>query len=455
MKTMMKYCAAGLLMVLPALSHAAPVTKPAKVAKGEQQAESIELFAGEARVLPLNAARIAIGNGKVISASAIAENQLLILADTPGTTTLRLWLKDGSERELVVRVLAADLKRTLDDVNRLLASVENVKARIAGTRIVLEGDMVSDVDQERAAAIAKMFPEQVVNFIGKVGWEKMVHLDVKVLELTTSGARSLGVRWDAEINGPSAGLVADFAYNNLYRPLISPDSGLDFPGGGAGFPQKVWPPKGFITLASAITSRINLLVQDGEAQMLAAPALTTRSGSTARFIAGGEIPLPTVNALGGTKVEFKEYGIIVEVTPVTDKSGAIYAKVDVEVSSIDRSVAVLGIPGLLKRRASAEFNSRDGDAVVLNGLYAYEDAQDKQKVPGLGNLPVLGGLFRNKNGESRERELAIVITPRLVQGTPQPREPADVNGQKLYEFDKKLRDRELGPAPAARLSITE
>lgn len=457
MKTMMKYCAAGLLMVLPPLTHAAAVAKPANVARAEQRIDTnMELFAGEARVLPLNAARIAIGNGKVISASAIADNQLLILADTPGSTTLHLWLKDGTERELVVRVLEADMKRTLDDVNRLLANVENVKARIAGTKIVLEGDMVSDVDQERAAAIVKMFPDQVISFIGKIGWEKMVHLDVKVLELTTSGARNLGIRWDTEVNGPSAGVIADFAYNNLYRPLVDPSrSGIEFPDGGASLPQKIWPPKGFITLASSITSRINLLVQDGEAQMLAAPSLTTRSGSKARFIAGGELPLPTVNNFGGTKVEFKEYGIIVEVTPVTDKSGAIYAKVDVEVSSIDRSVAVAGIPGLLKRRASAEFNSHDGDAVVLNGLYAYEDANDKQKVPGLGNVPLIGGLFRAKSGESRERELAIVITPRLVQPTPRPREPADLNGEKLYEFEKQLRDRQIGPAPAARLSITE
>jgi pilus assembly protein CpaC len=463
MKTKMKHCAAGLLMVLPLLTHAVPAAKPVKPGKtadaprSEQAIDTtMELFAGEARVLPLNAARIAIGNGKIVSASSIAENQLLILADSAGSTTLHLWLKDGSEREIVVRVLEADMKRTLDDVNRLLGSVENVRARIAGTKIVLEGDMVSDVDQERAAAIVKMFPDQVVSFIGKVGWEKMVHLDVKVLELTTSGARNLGIRWDADNNGPSAGILYDYASKQLYRPLIDEESsGMAFPGGGVNLPAKVWPPKGFITLASSITSRINLLVQDGEAQMLAAPSLTTRSGSKARFIAGGELPLPTVNNFGGTKVEFKEYGIIVEVTPVTDKSGAIYAKVDVEVSSIDRSVAVLGIPGLLKRRASAEFNSRDGDAVVLNGLYAYEDANDKQKVPGLGNVPVIGGLFRNKSGESRERELAIVITPRLVQATPRPREPADVNGEKLYEFDKKLRERDIGPAPAARLSITE
>jgi pilus assembly protein CpaC len=301
-----------------------------------------------------------------------------------------------------------------------------------------------------------MYPDQVVNFIGKVGWEKMVNLDIKVLELTSTGAKNLGIRWDSEINGPSAGIFADLAHNHLFRFIPdSAKSGLEFSDGGAFLPNKVWPPKGFITLASVINSRINVLVQEGEAQMLAAPNLSTRSGSKAKFMAGGEIPLPTIGALGGTSVDFKQYGIIVEVTPVTDRSGAIYAKVNIEVSSIDRAVVVAGIPGLLKRTSSAEFNSRDGETVVLNGLYAYEDTNDTQKIPGLGSLPLVGGLFRNKSGNKQLREIAIVITPRVVQATPQPLTPPDLNEQKLYEFDKKMRDRDIGPQPAAKLSITE
>ena len=452
MRYLLKLCAAGLFATLLPMGHAAP----AKSAKVTTAAEPIEMFAGEARVLPISAARIAIGNGKTISASAVANNQLLILAEEPGSSTLHIWLKDGTQREMIVRVSGADLKRTLDDVNRLLSAVDNVKARIAGTKIVLEGEMVSDADQGRAAAIASMYPDQVVNFIGKVGWEKMIHLDVKVLELTTRGARDLGIRWDSEVAGPSAGLLADLASNSLYRFLPDPaKTGLELSQNGDWLPNRVWPPKGFITMASVINSRLNLLVQDGDAQMLAAPSLSTRSGSKARFVAGGEIPLPTINALGGTNVEFKEYGIIVEMTPVTDRSGAIYAKVEIEVSNIDRAVTVNGIPGLQKRESSAEFNARDGETVVLNGLYAYQDTRDTQKIPGLGNIPLLGGAFRNKESAKEMREVAIIITPRLVEATPQPLAPADVNGQKLYEFDKQLRDRELGPRPPAKLSITE
>lgn len=416
---------------------------------------NIEMFSGEARVLPLAPSRIAIGNGKVISVSTIASNQLLILAETAGTSTLHLWFKDGSQKKMTVLVLETDMKRTLEDINRLLASVENVTARIAGAKIVLEGEMVSDSNQERVMSIQKMYPDQVVNFVGKVGWEKMIFLDVKVLELTSKGSRDLGIRWDSQVNGPHAGVIADSYSNPLYRytPQAS-TSGIDF--SGVQLPLKVWPPRGFVTLASLITSKINLLVQDGEAEVLAAPSLSTRSGAKARFVAGGEIPLPVRGGLGETTVEFKEYGIILEVTPVTDKSGAIYAKVDVEVSSIDNSVSVLGIPGFLKRKSTSEFNSHDGETVVLNGLYSYEKSADTQKVPAAGDIPLLGALFRNKGSVSSSREVAIIITPRIVQPTPNSQhEPKDVNAQKLYEFDKAVRDRDLAPKKPQPLTITD
>jgi len=417
--------------------------------------KTLELFSGEARVMPVSVNRIVVGNGKVISVSSIAPNQLLILAEGAGTSTLQLWLKDGTQQKMTVVVLEANLKQTLADIERLLSSVDNVKARIAGSKIVLEGEMVSDSDQERAQAIQKMYPDQVVNFVGKVGWEKMIYLDVKVLELTTKGSRDLGIRWDSQINGPHAGVLADIASNNLYRYVPQQQqSGLDFT--NVPLPGKVWPPKGFVTLASLITSKINLLVQEGEAEVLAAPSLTTRSGSKARFVAGGEIPLPVQSGLGQTSVEFKEYGIILDVTPVTDKSGAIYAKVDVEVSSLDPSVAVLGIPGLLKRRSQSEFNSKDGETVVLNGLYAYEKSNDTQKVPGLGNLPLIGGLFRDKGSNKSTREVAIIITPRIVQATPNPNPQAkDLNSEKLYEFDKKVRDHDMTPEKSQPLTVTE
>lgn len=405
----------------------------------------LDMYVGEARVLQVSPTRVAIGNGKVISASAVGPEQLLVLAEAAGSSSLHLWLKDGVEREIKVQVRETDPQPTLEEVQRLLAGVNKVKARLVGSKIVLEGDMASDDDQARAQAIQKLYPQYIVNFIGKVGWEKMIYLDVKVLELTTKGSQDLGIRWDSSVNGPAAGVIADFYRAPEFRYI--PGAPVDQPA--------IWPPRGFINLTSLITSRINLLVQDGEAQVLAAPSLATRSGSKAHFVAGGEIPLP-VQEMGQTKVEMKEYGVILDVTPVTDNSGVIYAKVEVEVSSLDRSVTVLGIPGFLKRKSSAEFNAREGETVVLNGMYAYENSSDTQKTSGLASLPLIGALFRDKAGSTSKREVAIIMTPRLVHPTPDPLAQAhDVNREKLEDFNQAVRDKNLLPKQPASLTVTE
>ncbi|AMP00715.1 bacterial type II and III secretion system family protein [Collimonas arenae] len=395
-----------------------------------------------------------MGNGTVIAVSTMDNKQILVLANKAGSSTLHLWLKDGTQRDMTVYVNDASMKKILDDINKLLVNVDNVTARIAGTKIVLEGDMVSDENQARVQAIATMYGDMVANFVGKVGMEKMVYLDIKVLELSSKGSRDLGIRWDSQINGPAAGVLADPVGNSLYRYIPDPTtSGINM---GQGFPNKVWPPKGFISLASIITSKINLLVENGEAAMLAAPNLTTRSGGTAKFIAGGELPLPVRDGLGNVTVTFKEYGIIVTVNPVTDKAGTIYAKVDIEVSSIDQSVAVAGIPGLLKRQTTTEFNSRDGETVVLSGLYSYQTTTDAQKVPGFGDVPLLGGLFRNKTTGVDTRDLAVVITPRISTPTSTiDRGPKDVNAEALYQFDKKLQEKTPMPVAPGKLTVTD
>ncbi|WP_211471231.1 type II and III secretion system protein family protein [Collimonas humicola] len=431
--------------MLPAFAQAKPAVN---------NAAEIEMFSGEAQVLPLEASRIAVGNGAVIAVSTMDNKQILVLANKAGTSTLHLWLKDGTQREMTVYVNEASMKKILDDINKLLVNVDNVTARIAGTKIVLEGDMVSDENQARVQTIAGMYGDTVANFVGKVGLEKMIYLDVKVLELSSKGSKDLGIRWDSQINGPAAGILADPVGNSLYRYIPDPAaSGINM---GEGFPTKVWPPKGFISLASIITSKINLLVQNGEAAMLAAPNLTTRSGGTAKFVSGGELPLPVRSGFGDVTVQFKEYGIMLTVNPVTDKSGTIYAKVDIEVSSIDPSVAVQGIPGLLKRQTTTEFNSREGETVVLSGLYSYQTTTDAQKVPGAGDVPLLGGLFRNKTTNVDTRDLAIIITPRISHPTSTlDRGPKDVNAEALYQFDKKQRDNAPLPVVPGKLTVTD
>ncbi len=431
------------------------LTPACRAATGAERADSdVEMFTGEARVFEYDTTRIAVGNGHVISVSTLTNHQLLLLAESTGTSSLHLWLRDGSEHELTVTVINSNMKHTLSDVSRLLEGVDNVTARIAGTKIVLEGEMVSDANQARVQDIVNMYPELVVNFVGKVGWEKMITLDVRVLDLTDTAAKNLGVDWASAINGPAAGVLTDLASNSLYRyvPDLS-SSGVTISGT---LPNRIWPPKGFLTLGTAITSQINLMIQEGQANLLASPSLTTRSGGKAKFVAGGEIPIPVSSGFGQVTVDYKEYGVIMNVTPVADKNGNIYAKVEIEVSNIDPSVTVQGYPALLKRESNSEFNARDGDAIVLSGLYSYTGTSTVNKFPGLGSVPVLGALFRNTNKNDQRRQIAVVITPRITTATPTlDRLPPDPNTQRLNEIDRNTRTRTPLQPPIPHLSVTE
>jgi len=198
------------------------------------------------------------------------------------------------------------------------------------------------------------------------------------------------------------------------------------------------------------------MVQNGQANLLASPSLTTRSGGKAKFIAGGEIPIPVNTGFGQVTIEYKEYGVIMEVTPVADNSGNIYAKVDIEVSNLDPSVVIAGYPAILKRQSTSEFNSRDGDAVVISGLYSYTGTSTTDKVPGLGSAPVVGGLFRNNNTNDQRRQVAVVITPRITIATPTlDRLSADPNTERLNEIDGNQRARTPQKPPAPHLSVVE
>jgi pilus assembly protein CpaC len=376
----------------------------------------IEMFVGDTRVLDVRSRRVAVGNGEILSVSTLDPGQLLLLAEGAGTTSLALWLRDGRRHRIDVTVTEVSLDAALENVRKLLDGIPTVTARIAGTRIVLEGDHVSDADQRRVATVVEAFGGLVVNFVGRIGWNEVLHFDVRIVEVRRSAVRDLGIRWDTQANGPAVGVIADFATNDLFRivPPAGAVPGLD----ASSLPLNVSPTATYAGITSALTSRIELLEQRGEAVLVAQPTLSCRSGGSARFVSGGEFPIPVTDALGSTDVEFKEYGVILDVRPVTDRSGVIYARIDTEISQIDEGTRVLGVPGLLKRRSQTELNLREGEVAVLGGLVSRTRGNDTQQVPGLGSVPLLGNLFKAKGRRDVESELLILITPRIARHAP-------------------------------------
>jgi pilus assembly protein CpaC len=357
-------------------------------ANGIELPEVVTMAVGDSRVLFVDIKRVALGRGNVVSISTPERGQLLLMGEGAGDTTAQLWLRDGSQRRLRIVVTQQDLHARLQQVNHLLSDTPSVTARIAADRILLEGGRASARDQERAASVAALFPGLVLDFVGKMGWEAMVQMDVRIVEVRRDQLRQLGLRWESDATGPTATLRLGTAAS----------------GGVAA------------SVLTTLGSRIDLLQQRGLAQTVAEPTLSCLSGGVARFVSGGEIPIPVTDGLGGTDVQYKEYGVILEVRPRAEVNGNIYAEVDVELSQIDSSVRVQDFPGFIKRQSSTAINVQTGETIAIAGLVARERSRDRQGIPGLGRLPVAGALFSSKRTQERQTELLVLITPHLLTG---------------------------------------
>lgn len=373
--------------------------------------QELHLFVGEVKILPTTPVRrVAVGNGKLLSVTVIKNRQLLLLADDAGDTSLHVWTKDGRERDFTVHISTADVAQTLREVSSMLREVKGARVRAVGGRVVIEGHHLSREEMTQVADIAKLFP-QVLNLARqeKLRMERMVYMDVRIMEFNKKALNNLGIDWQSNIPGPAFGTVGDFVTNDLYRAPSTTTALQPFQ-----LPLRVSPFQSYLGIATELASRINLLVTRGEAYQLASPQLSTRSGGEAKFLAGGQVPIPVTTGLGQTNVIFKDYGIRLNIKPVADDKGDVLATIQTEVSSIDPSVTVLGVPGFLTRKTEAEINVHDGQTMVISGLVDATAARSVNKLPGFGDIPILGHLFRSTEFRNSRTDLVIFVTPRVV-----------------------------------------
>ena len=359
--------------------------------------------------------------------------------------------------------------------------MDGVRVTTANGRIMLSGLVPDAVTQSRALAIAEQFTGQssggespqpmnaaaggqlqvtslksggtpspvnpsggskdtVINAM-TVRASQQVGLEVKFVEINRTAARDLGVNWGVQNNHSVA--AATGAASGAF-PVA----------GAAGAASGVFPlagiPSGATQFGAAVISMLNngnrtdlvlqALEKRGLARRLAEPNLVTLSGDTANFLAGGEFPYPvaqTGGAGGGTiTIEFKKFGIALAFTPTVLSEGQINLKIEPEVSDIDPTHTFtygggITVPSLVVRRANATVELRDGQSFAIAGLLDNKHTTDQTQLPWIGQVPVLGALFRSASYLKSETELVIIVTPRLVQ-------PA-IPGQKLMTpLDQKV-----------------
>jgi Flp pilus assembly secretin CpaC len=380
--------------------------------------QEIQMFAGETRVLPQrDAQRLAVGDAKVLSAAVLDDREILLIANGPGDTMLQVWSRSGRSQRVKITVRQTDTARIARDLQGFLHDVPRLRTRSIGDNVVIEGEGLSDAERDKVAELAKRFP-QLIDFTSRVGLDRMFAFDVRFVEISRSGLRDLGIDWTTQ-GKPllGIGVIGDLYHDNRTGSTVTRTLGTGEQRSEVEIAaSRVSPFAANVALVGSFFGRLNLLAQKGDAVILASPRLSARNRGEASFLAGGEIPVPVASATGTPSVTFKEYGIRLNILePIADAAGTIRARIRTEVSSLDRSVAAQGVPGLLSRRTETEFNLRNGETLVLSGVLQREQQSDENAIPHLGDVPVLGSLFRSRRFNNRESELVVFVTPWLLE----------------------------------------
>ena len=379
---------------------------------------NLALETGQNRLLILTEpiGRVSVADPRVADLKVITPVQLLLTSRGVGTTDLTLWNKRDEPL-----VLALQVTRNLDRLKTQLAELfpeEKIAVSTAGDLVVLSGE-VSDVRvPERAAEVAQLHAEKVANLIKVVG-NQQVQLEVKFAEVSRSGLRNLGINFFHQDAG-----------GRFVTGITNPGQAIDgfaaVPGtGGAQTPGiQGSPGTGFSLFFSGLpnfpfSAVLNVLEQSGLAKMLAEPTLVALSGQEAKFLVGGEFPVPIASSLGAISVLWKKFGIILNFTPTVISDGALHLKLSTEVSDVDptRSVTISGvsIPGLTSRQSETTVRLADGQSFAIAGLLSDKIQSTVSKIPLLGDIPILGMLFRSVSYQRNETELLVVVTAHLAK----------------------------------------
>lgn len=408
----------------PTIVEAQPAGSSAKSAKaaklppgrhidGPQEAmpRAISLYPGEVRVLNVRGVtRVAIGSGKIASATIVEDRQIVLLGEGQGATSVHVWLRNGRDFDMTVTVTADAGGNTLAAVRAMLAGTK-VEALQMGDRIVLTGNYDTDETAQRVALVKRAYPMLIDQIPArpltrKVYNEKLIRLDVKLVEVKKNALDNMGIKWAESMSGPTFATSGFFYANSQFRGTAQD-----------GFPVTtgVKPWVSYFGIATQLTSMINLLEETGAGWVLAEPKLSAQSGGKANFIAGGELPIPVAGPFGQTQVVYKQYGVILNFEPIADDDGNVSSHVSAEVSDIDTAHSSAGMPAFTQHKTETDVTLHENETLVISGLLKNTGNKTLDQIPFLGDIPVLGELFRNRQFRNEQTELVVMVTPRIVK----------------------------------------
>lgn len=409
----------GAIAAFVILAAALPVTG-ANAQLATVKVDTEGAHAGEFRV-PLNKSQILrvdqrfgdlrLGNSAIADVVPLTDRTIYVLGKSVGSTSLTILGSNGrllAVVDLMVTFDAQGLKAKLAEI----VPAARVEVRAVNNSLILSGEVASSVELARVISVAETFAPNSVRNLLRLEGSQQVLLEVRIAEMSRSAAKELGINVLFQKGEFNLSTIKNTQAGPNVDPDLTAASGQVFQVHGAsGFFTSVLnlrPDGGFLDVILEALESKSLL------KKLAEPNLIALSGETARFLAGGEFPVPRTDSDGNTEIIFKEFGIGLAFTPTVLEDGLINLVVAPEVSEIDVTTQVGGVPGISTRKAETTVELRDGQSFALAGLLQNDFSDTIRQVPFLGDIPVLGALFRSAGFQKDETELVIVVTPRLV-----------------------------------------
>jgi pilus assembly protein CpaC len=364
---------------------------------------------------------IMVGDPEIADVNPLTDHALSILGKKIGTTRVSVY---GEGKKLVgifdIEV-SYDIPRISAEISRV--SGGGIRVSSVNGRVMLSGTSPDAATLDKVVTMARQFAPDIINTV-EVMQPQQVVLEVRFVEATRQATRDLGVQWNMFGSRTLANVGNQLPASAL--PVTSPGGSLNTPGSvvAGGVLSTVAPPFGFLVSrlvggSNPLDVSLNALEVKGLIRNLAEPNLVALSGDTASFLAGGEYPVPVPGALGQVTIDYKKFGVGLAFTPTVLKQGIINIVIKPEVSQLNfaQTVSIQGtvVPSLIVRRASTTVELRDGQSFVLGGLLQNNSKTAQQQLPWIGDVPVLGALFRSSDYQKDETDLVIIVTPHLVR----------------------------------------
>lgn len=383
----------------------------------QQENGALLMAVGESRVINLSSdlSDVVIANPAVVDVHVRSQRQVYLIAKGSGETNVFITARNG--RMLYANAIRVGNNITsIDQMLRLAMPDAHVTVSTMNGMVLLTGTVAAPEDSAEVERLVQAFSGEQTTVVSRLttATPLQVNLQVRIAEVNKNLVKNVGFNLLSRDNSGgfifgigqgSAGTITDSNGGTLYT-FNNGTTGTTL--GAAGH-----------ILGLDLMGTLDLAETQGLAATLANPNLTALSGETASFLAGGEIPIPISTTLGQVSVEYKQYGVSLAFTPTVLADGRISMRVRPEVSQLDNGSAVTlngyTIPGISTRRAETTVELGSGQSFMIGGLLSTSSGNSISKAPFLGDLPIIGNLFKSRNYQRNETELVIIVTPYLVR----------------------------------------